>query len=124
MSRFFLLLLVTLASINLQAQLIIRNVNVIDVDKKTILKNQDVLVENSRIAKLGKSLKIKAADSLTVIDGTGKYLLPGLTDAHIHFFQSGGLYTRPDAIDLRELKPYDKEIEGVYSRMENVLRRA
>ena len=49
--------------------------------------------------------------------------MPGLTDAHVHFFQSGGLYTRPDAIDLRKDKPYDKEIEWVHNNMEDFLRR-
>lgn len=44
-----------------------------------------------------------------VIDGTGKFLMPGMIDAHIHFFQSGGLYTRPDAVDLRKKVPYEKE---------------
>ena len=47
-------------------------------------------------------IKIKVPAGVTVIDGSGKYLLPGLTDAHVHFFQSGGLYARPDGIDLRK----------------------
>ena len=49
--------------------------------------------------------------------------MPGLTDAHVHFFQSGGLYTRPDAIDFRKYKPYDKEIDWVHNNMEDFLRR-
>ena len=43
------------------------------------------------------------------IDGSGKWLIPGLVDAHIHLFQSGGIYTRPDIVDLREFKPYREE---------------
>jgi len=35
---------------------------------------------------------------------------PGLVDAHVHFFQSGGAYTRPDAVDLRKVRPYEREI--------------
>jgi imidazolonepropionase-like amidohydrolase len=49
--------------------------------------------------------------------------VPGLTDAHVHFFQSGGLYTRPDAIDLRKYHPYENEIDWVHNNMEDFLRR-
>jgi imidazolonepropionase-like amidohydrolase len=46
-----------------------------------------------------------------------------MTDAHIHFFQNGGLYARPDAIDLRNKMPYNKEIELSHHSMEDKLRR-
>lgn len=59
----------------------------------------------------------------TLIDGSGKYLIPGLTDAHVHFFQSGGIYTRPDGLDLQKFKPYEQEIKWVHDNMEDFLRR-
>ena len=31
---------------------------------------------------------------------------PGLLDSHVHFFQSGNLYTRPDAADFNAVVPY------------------
>ncbi|WP_448663360.1 amidohydrolase family protein [Sphingomonas sp. CJ20] len=43
---------------------------------------RDVLVRGDRIAKVGTRLKAPAG--ATVIDGTGKTLLPGLHDLHIH----------------------------------------
>lgn len=46
-----------------------------------------------------------------------------MTDAHVHFFQSGGLYTRPDALDLRKYVPYNKEIETGHQNMEALLKR-
>lgn len=48
---------------------------------------------------------------------------PGLTDAHIHFSENGGLYTRPDAIDLRKFTPYEEEITISKTKMEAKLRR-
>ncbi|MEO7524083.1 MAG: amidohydrolase family protein, partial [Ferruginibacter sp.] len=51
------------------------------------------------------------------------FLLPGFTDAHVHFFQTGGLYTRPDAIDLRKHMPFDKEIEWAHVNMIDALKR-
>ena len=44
-------------------------------------------------------------------------------DAHIHFFQNGGLYTRPDAIDLQKYRSYNQEITLAKSDMEAKLRR-
>lgn len=104
-----------------QAQVLIQNTTVVDVENKRLLTNQDVLIENGLITATGKKLTVKSA--VQIIDGTGKYLMPGLVDAHVHFFQSGGIYTRPDAIDLRKYKPYEEEIKWVHNNMENFLRR-
>jgi imidazolonepropionase-like amidohydrolase len=103
------------------AQLLIRNVTILDVENRKLLASQDVLITNGNIAAIGKNLKTTM--SAQTIDGTGKWLMPGLVDAHVHFFQSGGLYTRPDAIDLRKYKPYQKEVDWAHQNMETFLRR-
>ncbi len=105
------------------AQTYITNVAIADVEKKKLIPNQTVVIANDLIVNIQPSTKIKNPASATVIDGTGKYLLPGLTDAHIHFFQNGGLYARPDAIDFRNKMPYNKEIELSHQTMEDKLRR-
>src|ERR1700712_4724927 len=87
-----------------QAQTLIKNINLIDVDGQKIIPNQDVASVNGKIIYTGKGRMYKLPPGTIVIDGSNKYLLPGLTDAHVHFFQSGGLFTRPDAIDLRKYK--------------------
>ena len=119
--RSLLLLLLVLMAVALPAQTLIRNATVVDVENKKMLTNQDVLMENGVITNMGK--KLNATSALQTIDGSGKYLMPGLVDAHVHFFQSGGLYTRPDAIDLRKYKPYTEEIKWVHNNMEAFLRR-
>jgi imidazolonepropionase-like amidohydrolase len=105
------------------AQLLIKNSNVIDVEKKKILTNQTVLVMDGKISSLDKDRQYKLPEGTTIIDGTGKYLVPGFTDAHVHFFQSGGLYARPDAIDLRNIRPYSEEIKWTHHNMNDLLRR-
>jgi imidazolonepropionase-like amidohydrolase len=105
------------------AQTYITNVTIADVEKQKLIPNQTVVVTNDLITNIQSSSKIKIPANAKVIDGKGKYLLPGMTDAHIHFFQNGGLYARPDAIDLRKLMPYDKEIELSHKTMEDKLRR-
>jgi len=85
--------------------------------------NAVILVEGGRIAAVGNRGEIPIPPESRVIDANGKWIVPGLIDAHIHFFQSGGLYTRPDVIDLRETRPYADEIREIRQRIPDTLRR-
>jgi imidazolonepropionase-like amidohydrolase len=112
-----------ISSFSLFAQTYIINVTITDVEKQKLVPNQTVVITNDLISNIYKSNKLKIPKNATIIDGTEKYLVPGLVDAHIHFFQNGGLYTRPDAIDLRKERNYDQEIALAKTDMENKLRR-
>jgi imidazolonepropionase-like amidohydrolase len=114
--------LIFICSFSISAQTYITNVTLADVENKKLLPNQTVVITNDLITKI-QSSKVKIPPNATIIDGTGKFLFPGMTDAHIHFSQNGGLYTRPDAIDLRKVVPYDQEIELAHKTMEDKLRR-
>lgn len=108
----------------LNAQLLIKNSNLIDVEQKKILSGYSVLIVDGKIVQVDKDKNVKQLPAgTTVIDGNGKYLGPGFTDAHVHFFQSGGLYARPDAIDLRKYRPYAEEIKWTKTHMDDLLRR-
>jgi len=104
-------------------QIYIRNVSVVDVLNQKLIPRQTVVLTGDMISGISSANKIKIPVNANVIEGAGKYLIPGLTDAHVHFFQSGGLYTRPDVIDLRKYFPYEKEISWVHNNMEYFLRR-
>ena len=45
---------------------------------------------------------------VTVVDGRGMWITPGLVDAHVHFSQTGWADGRPDSLDVREKHPYEK----------------
>lgn len=105
------------------AQTYITNVNLLDVEKMKLVPAQTVVIYKDRITNFGPVKKITVPAGAQVIDGTGKYLMPGLVDAHVHFFQSGGLYTRPDGLDLRKYIAYEKEIDWTHRNMEDFLRR-
>jgi imidazolonepropionase-like amidohydrolase len=69
-----------------------------------------VLVKGDRIQAVGSRAQVALPKGITILDGRGKWVAPGLVDAHVHFFQSASPYTRPDVIDLRRIRPYEREI--------------
>jgi imidazolonepropionase-like amidohydrolase len=76
----------TAAPAQVQAsQLAIVGIAVIPMtDGSTILKDRTVLIRDGRIAALGPRSKVTVPAGARVIDGRGKYLLPGLADMHVH----------------------------------------
>jgi imidazolonepropionase-like amidohydrolase len=82
-----------------------------------------VIVMGDRILAVGTRDEITFPDSLGVVDLSGKWIVPGLIDAHIHYFQSGGIYTRPDVIDLRSWRPYEVEMARIEADLEETFRR-
>lgn len=72
------------------ADLTIKNVNVVDVFSSKILKNHHVAVVGSTIVGISET----PYSAKKEIDGTGKTLIPGLIDPHIHTESS---YITPDA---------------------------
>ncbi|WP_271783985.1 amidohydrolase family protein [Aquimarina algiphila] len=101
--------ILNIVSIGAQSVLI-ENINIIDVETGKIKKQQHIHIENEKIISISSKKNIPA-DGTTIINGTDKFIMPGMIDTHIHFFQTGGLYTRPDAIDLRKVVSYEDEIQ-------------
>lgn len=60
------------------------NVNVIPMDSERALKEQTVLVRGDRIIQVGSTSAVKVPENALRIDGTGKYLMPGLAEMHGH----------------------------------------
>jgi len=63
--------------------LLIANVNVIDVVSGEVLPNRTVGINGEEITAI-YTKAIKPKESTEVVDGTGKYLIPGLWDMHVH----------------------------------------
>ena len=60
------------------------NVRVIPMDREVVLDAQTVLVSAGRIEAVGPSTQVNVPPDAVVIDGSGRYLIPGLVDAHVH----------------------------------------
>lgn len=118
-----LLLPAFLISLTTHAQTYLTHANLVDPVTQKTLPDQTIVYKDGKILRVGSSTRIKLPKSAAVIDATGKWVMPGMVDAHVHFFQTGGLYTRPDGIDLRKYKPYEQEIAWYKLHMEQQLRR-
>lgn len=62
--------------------IVFRNVNVLSMTSPKVDKGQTVVVTDGRITAVGKSAKY--AKDAKVIDGTGKFVMPGLAEMHGH----------------------------------------
>jgi len=97
----------------------IQNVNVLAPDGEEFIKGQTVLVEDGFITNIDSFINI--TPTTITVDGKGKYLIPGLTDAHVHLFKSPNdllLYVANGVTEIRELiggkdqLTWKKEIEN------------
>ncbi len=93
MRKILALLLITLLPGLLFAQtrtasqsrpLVLTHVTVIDVTRGRAKSAMTVMLEGEHIVALGRGSKIKVPLGAQVIDATGKYLIPGLWDVHVH----------------------------------------
>ena len=60
------------------------NVAVVPMDSERVLRNQTVLVEQGRIRLIGSASEVRVPAYATTVDGSGKYLMPGLAEMHGH----------------------------------------
>lgn len=67
---------------------LIRNATVLTVSHG-VLPNTDVLVRNGKITAIGKDLK--GPEGARIIDATGKFVSPGIIDAHSHTMLDGSV---------------------------------
>src|SRR5437762_5792309 len=83
-----------------------------------ITRNATVFVDNGRITNIAANMVMKFGGR--TVDCAGKFILPGYIDTHVHFFQSGDLFTRPDGADLNSVRPYKDEVAWVKSHVDDV----
>lgn len=92
--------------------ILIKNVNVIPMPGTKVLRGYDVMIEGLKIAQILRSKKNASYSANQVIDGKGKFLIPGLFDMHVHlhsrmFFP---LFLQHGVTAIRETGSYKKEI--------------
>lgn len=64
--------------------LAIRNVTVVPMDREVLLRGHTVVTRGGLIEAVGPDAAIEIPEGAEVIDGSGRFLIPGLADMHIH----------------------------------------
>jgi imidazolonepropionase-like amidohydrolase len=117
MKRFPILALALLASSAALAappgKMVLVNGTAIDPGTSKVISNAAVIIEGDHITSIVQNNKDMPMKGDGVIDATGKFILPGYIDTHVHFFQSGDIYTRPDAVDLNSVRSYKDEHDWI-----------
>ncbi|MFP8489453.1 amidohydrolase family protein [Gracilimonas sp. Q87] len=85
---------------------VLKGATVFDGNGGEPIKNSEVLIRNDRIDCIGEAGDCSIPMGTEVIDASGKFITPGLIDAHMHFFQTGFFDSRPDAMDLNDTYPF------------------
>ena len=67
----------------LASNLVIKNVAVINMVTNNAIKNQDVVIKSGKFISIANA-QDQDYKNMAVIDGSGKYIMPSLTDAHVH----------------------------------------
>jgi imidazolonepropionase-like amidohydrolase len=99
------------------------NGTIINPDKSQIVQNATIIIDGDKIAAAGDAKTISAPKDARLIDCKGKFILPGYIDTHVHFFQSGDLYTRPDVVDLTKVRPYADEVAWIKRNLSDTFER-
>ena len=85
------------------------DVNVVPMDSNRVLNSQTVIVRDGRITQIGAAPSTPVPEGASRIDGQGKYLMPGLTDMHVHGLEDNlqeemFLYIANGVTSIRHLK--------------------
>ncbi len=67
--------------------LVLTHVTVIDASGAAAKPDMTVLILGDRIAEIGKSGKIRPPQNAETVNGDGKFLIPGLWDMHVHWYE-------------------------------------
>lgn len=87
-----------------QSPYILTNIKLVDIEQRQIIDGQSLLIDGGKIEDIVDSKNIKDPTK-PIIDGQGKYLIPGLVDSHVHVFdpQDLGLYLSHGITSVRNM---------------------
>lgn len=77
-----------------QPALVLRDVHVLDVESGELLRSRALVIRDGRIESLAPAAGFQPPPGADVVEGEGRFLVPGLVDAHVH------LYEGDDPLDL------------------------
>lgn len=69
--------------------LVITGVNIIEVLNKAVNENSTIICRNGKISEIGSASSVSIPENATIIELSGRYIIPGLIDAHAHLAHPG-----------------------------------
>jgi imidazolonepropionase-like amidohydrolase len=116
----FLCLCVLLAAVPVHAEKIsLVGGTVINPPDGKVLPIATIVINGDKIERVAMG-KQDASTLGKQIECVGKFISPGYIDTHVHFFQSGDLFTRPDGADLNSVRAYKDEVAWIKSHLNDV----
>jgi imidazolonepropionase-like amidohydrolase len=82
-----------------------------------------IVLKGDRIVAVGRTGTVNYLDTTEVVDVSGRWIIPGMIDAHIHLSTSGGLFSRPAVYDLSGIVSAEEEANSVRAREPYMLSR-
>jgi imidazolonepropionase-like amidohydrolase len=87
-----------------------------------VIANANVIIRDGKIACAGSTAQCPLPQGIDAMNVTGKWIAPGLIDAHVHFSQTAWADGRPDSLDLRAKHPYEKTVADLKAHPERYAR--
>jgi hypothetical protein len=96
-----------------QRPLVLTHFTVIDTTGGPAQPDMTVVIRGDRVVEMGKSGKIRVTPGSEVVDGTGKFLIPGLWDMSAWFYEKDYLpiFIANGVIGVREMEAYAEHYE-------------
>ncbi|TDR17564.1 amidohydrolase family protein [Marinicella litoralis] len=106
----------------ISGEFILKNVHILNPQGDAMLPAQDILVSAGKIKQLGQHLT--QSTNLTVVDGQGKFLIPGLMDGHVHLSENVNnllLYLVNGVTHVRDMGATDYQLKVRDDRSDQAL---
>lgn len=105
-----------------EGDLVVRGGTLIDGTGAPPVTDAVIVIRHGVIAAIGKSANVAVPRGVRTIDAHGKWIIPGLVDAHVHYSQTGWFDGRPDAADMRDRYPYPQVVSSLRDHPERFFR--
>jgi imidazolonepropionase-like amidohydrolase len=108
---------------SLTPTLAIVGATLIDGTGRPPISDSVILIAGDNIIAAGPRRSIQVPSGTTIYRATNRWIMPGMIDAHVHFHETGRIYTNPGALDLTSIVSYDDEIKWMKQRLPVTLER-
>ena len=99
------------ASVGVRAErYAITGVSVIPMDQERVVSDQTLLVRDGKIERYGPAATTKVPRDAKIIDGKGRYVIPGLSDMHIHFLSGRFLDGAAESVKKAAAESVEPEV--------------